>query len=111
MIRAAECHNPGWYSDLYWEHDPRPGLKRDRCERALDRLRQGEDQPYWNSRMYGAVPHLYSYDTLFRTAILQRLLHGYEHQGRPIEPVPEVRDFFEPSELETTMETEYTLAV
>ncbi|MBT4823846.1 hypothetical protein HN695_00585, partial [Candidatus Woesearchaeota archaeon] len=61
-IRAVECQNPGWYSELYhlYAH-----FKRSRCANALDRIRTGEDKNY--------RVHPFRYDARVRELILTRL--------------------------------------
>lgn len=73
-IRVVEIANPQWYSKLYNQF---VHFRRDRSLRALERLADGEDKAFTDSRC-GIVAYKFHYDTLYRKLIFERLTEGYE---------------------------------
>ncbi len=90
MVRLAVAENPMWYRDLYSHY---PNLKRQRSLRALDRIRNQNDQQVVEVPK-SAVHTWWTYDALFREVIFDRLFYGYHENGYDLPPQKEARKFF-----------------
>lgn len=91
MVRYTVSKNPEWYSTLYTHYQ---NLKRHRSLRALDRIRNQNDQQLTKVPK-SAVHTWWTYDTLYRGFILERLAYGYNEYGLFVPPEKKIQDFFQ----------------
>ncbi len=84
--RSETCGNPEWYSQL---HRNILHFRRNWTKKALSRIINGLDKKLdiTNTR--------YTFDTLFRSVILDRLVQGYQEEDVLIPHNQEVKEYFE----------------
>jgi len=88
MIRAVTNTNPAWYRKLYKIH---PSLERKNVVQALERISKSKD-----GMCYEHCYHAwFTYDTVFREMIKERLVEGHESDDHPyMPPNKRVRRYF-----------------
>ncbi|MBT4651061.1 hypothetical protein HOC13_00910 [Candidatus Woesearchaeota archaeon] len=89
-VRAVESVNPEWYQELYAFHKH---FRRDRSERALERIVNNQDQDFKELRN-SSLPYTFSYDQIYRDLIFDRLTQGHEEEGYYSPPNKTICQFF-----------------
>ncbi|MBI2524154.1 hypothetical protein HYW11_03000 [Candidatus Peregrinibacteria bacterium] len=86
-IRAVEEQNPDWYRELWhanayrrkgkkWRTKTDSTIKRTRVQRALEHIAEGTDRSFHEMPPGSALPWIFSYQTLLRSLIYERLQEG-----------------------------------
>jgi len=85
-IRIAIHENPKWYKEVYAAHGR---IRRYLILPSLNRIAQGQD------RNFSPKDHKYTYDSLFRSFIFERLTGGCEDLMDYLHPNKEICSFFQ----------------